>query len=159
MKAFKSHFAIIVLATFAGMNTATADERDNPFVPPTPAEEQRAIEDERVRNLIIEMQPELKKLIMQEVAASQSTLEVKLRRRIERLAKDMSTQAPRAASVSSGDAATTSAGAGSAATASEIPEGSTFISCVNGKALYRDADNTLFQVLGNGIPGSDRCAG
>lgn len=160
MKARKGFIAAVVLAATLSSVPGSAQERENPFVPPPSEDERRALEDERIKNIVLEMQPQIKSMIMQEVMSAQSALEIKLRRRI-----DEATASPggiAAAGTQSGP----NGGQGSAplpgvpAPGSQtIPEGSTFISCVNGKALYRDADNTLFQVTGNGVPGSDRCAG
>lgn len=140
---------IISLATLmVGLNDAYAQERSNPFVaPPTEAEEQ-ARQDERMRNIVWELQPELKSLIMQDVNSSQASLEIKMRRRIDAAVKELSSdiakQVPVAAAGGEQDDSNSSPVAGN------IPENSKFISCVNGKALYRDSNNTLFQVAESG---------
>lgn len=139
------------------------DRRENPFVPPPTEAEEQARMDERMRNIVWQLQPEIKSLIMQDVTAAQASLEIKMRRRIDtEIQKAM--EGLKAAPSVEGSAegilgGLVAAGAGAAAgDTPTVPEGAKFISCVNGKALYRDKDNTLFQVAGNGVPGSDRCA-
>lgn len=143
---------IISAATLmVGLHDVYAQDRSNPFVaPPTEAEEQ-ARQDERMRKIVWELQPELKSLIMLDVNSSQASLEIKMRRRIDAAIKEVS------ADIAKQVPALTAGGennpADSSPVANNIPENSKFISCVNGKALYRDSNNTLFQVAesGNGI--------
>lgn len=147
---------ISALSVVVGAHYANAQERVNPFVaPPTEAEEQ-ARQDERMRNIVWELQPELKSLIMQDVAAAQASLEIKMRRRIDLAIKEVSSdiarQVPAPSSTAGGEEGSTSS-----PVASNIPENSKFISCVNGKALYRDSDNNLFQVAESG-DGIKRCS-
>lgn len=140
-----------------GSRDVPSIERSNPFVAPPSADEERARQDERMRNIVWQLQPELKSMIMQDVTASQAALEIKIRRRIDTAIADAALQAPAPAAGSSpGLLGNLAAAAG--AEPSKVPEGAKFISCVNGKALYRDKDNSLFQVAGDGVPGSDRCA-
>jgi hypothetical protein len=147
-----------MLALLASVShPSLAQERTNPFVKPPTAAEEQARQDERTRNIIREMQPEIKAGIMQDVKAADASLEINLRRRIDTLAEAKPAAAPVAAI--SGDAPIADKKPDEKAAPVKIPEGSEFISCVNGKALYRDKDKTLFQVQGDGVKGSDRCAG
>ena len=140
----------------AGTTCAMAQERVNPFIAPTTEAEEQARQDERMRNIVWELQPELKSLIMQDVAAAQTSLEIKMRRRIDLAIKEVSAdvarQVPAPTSSAGGDD-----GSEKSPVASNIPENSKFISCVNGKALYRDSDNNLFQVAESG-DGIKRCS-
>ena len=145
--------AATLFATAALAQEKVDDERSNPFAPPPSAAEEQARQDERMRNIVWQLQPELKSMVMQDVTASQAALEIKMRRRIDTAIANASVQAPAA-----GGTGLLGSIASAAAPEPKVPEGATFISCVNGKALYRDKDNTLFQVAGDGVPGSDRCA-
>lgn len=146
--------AATLLAT-AALAQEIKDERANPFVAPPSAAEEQARQDERMRNIVWQLQPELKSLIMQDVTASQAALEIKMRRRID-TAIEQATEQWAASGAGAGVLGSDAAAAAPAE--AKVPEGATFISCVNGKALYRDKDNTLFQVAGDGVSGSDRCA-
>lgn len=130
-----------------------AEGRTNPFVPPLSAAQEQARQDERMRNIVWQLQPEIKSMIMQDVTASQAALEIKMRRRIDTA---VASAAPAAAA--GGTPGILGGLAAAAAPAPKVPDGATFISCINGKALYRDKDSTLFQVAGDGVQGSDRCA-
>lgn len=137
--------------------SALAQERANPFVKPLTAAEEQARQDERTRNIIREMQPEIKAGIIQDVKASQSAMEIDLRRRIDTVAA--AAAAPRVEKpVIAGDApiAETKKPEEKAA-AEKLPEGASFLSCVNGKALYRAKDKSFFQVQGN-VEGGHSCA-
>lgn len=144
--------ALVALASHPSL----AQERTNPFVKPPTAAEEQARQDERTRNIIREMQPEIKAGIMQDVKAADASLEINLRRRIDALAE--ARPAPVPSATIGGDAPITEKKAEEKTAPVKIPEGAEFISCVNGKALYRDKDKSLFQVQGDGIQGSDRCA-
>jgi deferrochelatase/peroxidase EfeB len=146
---------MLALTAFCS-HPSQAQERTNPFVRPPTAAEEQARQDERTRNIIREMQPEIKAGIMQDVKAADASLEINLRKRIDTLA-EARPATPQA--TISGDAPIADKKPDEKTAPVKIPEGSEFISCVNGKALYRDKDKTLFQVQGNGVTGSDRCAG
>lgn len=158
MRFRKSIGVLIALSALQG-GVAAAQERVNPFAkPPTVAEEQ-ARQDERTRNIIREMQPEVKAGIMQDVKASQSALEIDLRRRIDTVAA-VAASAPKIDKpVIAGDAPIgETKKPDENATPEKVPEGSIFISCVNGKALYRATDKSYFQVQGDNVEGSYHCA-
>lgn len=147
---------LIAFATIqAGM--AMAQDRPNPFVRPPTAAEEQARQDERTRNIVREMQPELKAGIMQDVKASQSALEIDLRRRIDTVAAAAAAAPKNDRPMIAGDAPIADAAKTEAKPATEkLPEGATFISCVNGKALYRAQDKSFFQVQGN-VEGGHSC--
>jgi hypothetical protein len=158
MRFRKSIGVLIALSALHG-GAALAQERVNPFAKPPTAAEEQARQDERTRNIIREMQPELKAGVMQDVKASQSALEIDLRRRIDTVAA-VAASAPKAEKPTiAGDAPIGDNKKPEEKSAPEkIPEGSTFISCVNGKALYRATDKSIFQVQGDNVEGSYRCA-
>jgi predicted LPLAT superfamily acyltransferase len=153
----KSIEVLVALSALQG-GVAVAQERVNPFVKPPTAAEEQARQDERTRNIIREMQPELKAGIMQDVKASQSALEIDLRRRIDTVAA-VAASAPKAdKSVIAGDAPISDNKKQEAKAApAKVPEGAVFISCVNGKALYRAIDKTIFQVQGGNVEGGYNC--
>lgn len=152
----KTMGVLLVLSALQG-GTALAQERTNPFAkPPTSAEEQ-ARQDERTRNIIREMQPEVKAGIMQDVKASQSALEIDLRRRIDTVSA--AAAAPRNDKpVIGGDAPIAETKKPEENAPEKVPEGATFISCVNGKALYRAKDKSFFQVQGTNVEGGYNCS-
>lgn len=154
----KSLGVLVALSALQG-GVALAQERVNPFVKPPTAAEEQARQDERTRNIIREMQPELKAGIMQDVKASQSALEIDLRRRVDAVAA-IADGAPKVEKpVIAGDAPISEAGKPEEKAAAEkIPEGAVFISCVNGKALYRATDKSTFMVQGDNVEGGYNCA-
>nr|WP_250808044.1 hypothetical protein [Neorhizobium tomejilense] len=121
-------------------------ERGNPFVaPPAWAEEQARL-DERTRIIFRELEPELKNDIMKRVNESQATLEIKLRKRIDLVAATINSATASAPANQQGGTAGQNKQTGEDAKKSSVPEGSTFISCVNKEALYRDPLNILHKV-------------
>jgi hypothetical protein len=150
---------LLALSALQG-GSALAQDRPNPFVKPPTAAEEQARQDERTRNIIREMQPEIKAGIMQDVKASQSALEIDLRRRIDTVAA-AAAAAPRAEKPAiAGDAPIADTKKPDAKAAPEkLPEGAVFISCVNGKALYRAKDKSIFQVQGDNVEGGTSCSG
>lgn len=111
---------------------------------------------------------------MQDVTATLSQAETELRRQIGEVSAAVAARpAPSAEPAQAGATTPTQPGPAGApspgpgqrgqpkkpgADGDDTDDGSRFISCVNGKALYRDKDNTLFQVSGIGPSGVDRCA-
>ncbi|NTF17580.1 hypothetical protein G6L37_04155 [Agrobacterium rubi] len=148
---------LLALSALHGV-PAFAQDRPNPFVKPPTAAEEQARQDERTRNIIREMQPEIKAGIMQDVKASQAALEIDLRRRIDTVAA--AAAAPRVEKpIIAGDAPIADTKKPEEKAAPEkLPEGAKFLSCVNGKAFYRAKDNSFFQVQGN-VEGVYNCAG
>jgi len=136
--------------------SAQVSGRDNPFAaPPTSLEEQMRQED-RIRQIIRDMIPEIERKLMEKVTSAQVAAEVRLRKRIDEVANGQGakpgTGRPGGPS-KPGQPSTARNGADG-----NEADGAKFISCVNGKALYRDKDNALFQVAGSGVSGVDRCA-
>jgi hypothetical protein len=144
-------FAMSALHT--SIVTAQEIERGNPFVaPPSWAEEQARL-DERTRIIFRELEPEMKNDVLRRVNESQATLEIKLRKRIDLVAQTIadiqkSSQAP-ANNPQNGVAE---------AGKSIVPEGSKFVSCLSGEALYRDANNILFKVPKDDPKSRDLCS-
>lgn len=144
-------FRSAVFAAFVWglVSPSYAQERPNPFIPPSSAAEEQAKVDERLRGIVWELHPEMKNMIMKDVTAAQTSLEIKMRRHVDavissemgKLKTDIVVAAP------SGAQGNVEGVAGSGP--SDIPEGSNFVSCVNGKALYSDKNNNLFQVPEN----------
>lgn len=140
------------------VQSGMAQDRTNPFTPPTSEQEKQALMDERVRNIVWELQPDLKALIMQDVHAAQASMEMKMRRyvasSIDDLDRGVNQQSPTLNVAGGGDGES----ADGVVVDNSVLENSTFISCVNGKALYRDSKNTLFQVANSGN-GNQPCGG
>lgn len=155
---FRKTIGVLLALSALQGGTALAQDRPNPFVKPPTAAEEQARQDERSRNIIREMQPEIKAGIMQDVKASQSALEIDLRRRIDTVAA-AAAAAPKAEKpVITGDAPIAETKKSEEKAAPEkLPEGASFLSCVNGKALYRAKDKSFFQVQGN-VEGGYSCA-
>jgi|HigsolmetaGSP11D_1036233.scaffolds.fasta_scaffold00947_17 hypothetical protein len=152
----KAFMAVAVMLPLSLAGQAAAQERLNPFAPPTAAEEEQARQDERFRRLFREMSAEIEARVMQSVSSAQAAAEVRLRRQIEEIRQSQGDPIPGVVTVQT--ASRGQQGKGQPGGSADPLEGAKFISCVNGKALYRDKDNALFQVSGNGLPGSDRCA-
>lgn len=141
--------------------------RENPFNPPTSEEQERAKQDERIRQVLIDATPEIEAKLMQSVASSLAAVEVRIKRRIDEISVNKPADAglsgipSRAMPGNAGGPASVANvkdGKGGVKTADNEREIAKFISCVNGKALYRDKDNTLFQVSGVGANGIDPCS-
>lgn len=155
---FRKYIGVLMALSALHGTAATAQERVNPFVKPPTAAEEQARQDERSRNIIREMQPELKAGIMQDVKASQSALEIDLRRRIDTVAAVAASAPKNDKPIIAGDAPIGEKKPDEKAAPEKVPEGSVFISCVNGKALYRATDKSYFQVQGDNVEGGYKCA-
>lgn len=150
---------VIVALTALHCGGAVAQDRPNPFVKPPTAAEEQARQDERSRNIVREMQPEIKAGIMQDVRVSQSALEIDLRRRIDTVAAAAAAAPKVEKPVIAGDAPIVeNKKPDENAAPGKLPEGATFLSCVNGKALYRAKDKSFFQVQGGDVEGGYSCA-
>ena len=144
MKNYRKTLAALILASAlfqCGHASAQEIDRGNPFAAPPSWSEEQARMDERTRIIYRELEPELKNDIMKRVNESQAALEIKMRKRIDLVVQNIG---PAAAAAEQ----TNAAGKDGAVdpNASAVPADSTFISCVNKKALYRDKNNTLFRV-------------
>lgn len=151
--------SFLIAPHFAG--AAFADGRDNPFVPPNSAEQEQARQDERIRKIIMDTTPEIEARVMKNLISSIESVETKITKRIE----EVSAQKPSANGGPSSPGSPGSAAVGAPTSTSkdgkkpgDDKDAAKFISCVNGKALYRDKDNTLFQVSGVGANGVDPCS-
>ena len=157
MNIYRKTWALAFLAAAVfqvGSAGAQEIDRGNPFVaPPSWAEEQARL-DERTKLIFRELEPELKNDIMKRVNESQATLEIKLRKRIDLVAQSISTVQAASQPAAAGQQQKTE----EEAKKSSIPEGSTFISCVNKEALYRDSNDILFKVPKDDPQSVDRCS-
>lgn len=144
-------FLVASLLNAVGVS-AQEIERGNPFEAPSNYAEEQARLDERTRVIFRQMEPDLKNDIMKRVNESQAALEIKLRKRI-----DLITQNLGAAAATTAQAATADAKKADEAKKPAIPDGAIFISCINKKALYRDKNNTLFQVAEDEKQSDNRC--
>lgn len=140
----------VFIAISAGASASFAQERSNPFTAPPSAAEEEARMDERMRGIVLGMQPEMRDMIMKDVTAAQTSLEIKMRRHVDAVVtaemakfKTVLDEAS-ATKAAAGDGKAADGEAGAAATASSIPEGSKLVSCVDGKALYSDKDGNIF---------------
>jgi hypothetical protein len=143
MKINRKPWAALLIATAllrCGPATAGDIDRGNPFTAPPNWSEEQARMDERMRIVFRQLEPEVKEDIMKRVNESQAALEIKMRKRIDLVIQNIGT-AP------AGPGGTPGQPAQAADTKkSAVTDGSSFISCVNGKALYRDKNNTLYRV-------------
>jgi hypothetical protein len=125
-----------------------ADFRPNPFRQPPSEQEKQLIQDERTRNIVRGMQSE----IVDKVA-------IKFERKIDTMEQSLKQKVDEAVKSATSGMATTAVKAGdpnikeTEATKSLVPEGATFVACINKKALYRDKDNSLIQDASD----SNRC--
>jgi hypothetical protein len=157
--------AISILLAPQFASGSFAEGRDNPFAPPSSAEQEQARQDERIRKVLIDATPDIEAKLMQGVSSSIAASEVRMKKRLD----EMSTQNPAGGAQAGGLPGVPTApggpknGAAPAVTGkdgkkTDDKDAAKFISCVNGKALYRDKDNTLFQVSGAGANGVDPCS-
>ncbi len=128
-------------ATFA----QEADTRPNPFKAPPSEQERQLVQDERTRNIVRGMQGEIVDKVSAKFDRKIDTMEDTLKRRIDDAVKAAAIPQPGAAQGTVAGAKGIGTGTETGAEKSAVPEGATFISCVNKKALYRDKDNALFK--------------
>jgi len=151
--------SFLLVPHFAG--GAFADGRENPFVSPNSAEQEQAKQDERIRKIIMDATPEIEARVMKNVTSSIESVETKVNKRFEEVSaqKSSTNGAPVPPGLPGGviPGAPTNTGKDSKKPGDD-KDAPKFISCVNGKALYRDKDNTLFQVSGVGANGVDPCS-
>jgi hypothetical protein len=140
-------FAAAVVFTAAGAH-AQQIERGNPFVAPAAVAEEQARQDERTRIIFRELEPEVKNDIMRRVNESQASLEIKLRKRIDLVTQNLG---------ASGQAKGADGKPVDEVKKSPVPEGATFVSCVNGLALYRDKNNVLRPITEEKGAADNRC--
>lgn len=120
-------------------------ERGNPFeAPPAWSEEEKLLE-ERIRVIFRQMEPGMRNDVLKQVREADAALELKLRRRIDLLAQEAATAA-RSGAPEGGGAKANNEGEAGSAQAVAVPEGATFVACVNKGAIYRDSKNILVKV-------------
>jgi hypothetical protein len=157
----------ILLAPQFASGSFAADGRENPFTPPTSAEQEQARQDERIRRVLLESTADIEAKVMQGVSSSIAASEIRMKRRFD----EISTQNPAGQQQAGGLPGVPTAPGGlprngggpvvagkDGKKPGDDKDAAKFISCVNGKALYRDKDNTLFQVSGAGANGVDPCS-
>jgi hypothetical protein len=126
---------------------ALAVER-NPFLPPDLqariglADEARMLEVAR-RSIAVEAD-RLRAEIARDIGVAVRGSADVLRQEMERATRDLTVKIDEI-----GAAGVGTAGAGLQDGATTLPEGTTFLACVNGKALYRDANGTNFFIDAN----------
>lgn len=131
--------AITIASTTLFSSSEMSAARDNPFTTPLTADEKEAIEIEKIKKVVLNESHGLREIIENDARAKITSLEFKLRDQMTALEKkvdEFSTRLP----------ATTSGESNAATNDDSITESATFISCINGKALYRDSNQTLFQM-------------
>ena len=154
MNIFKKTFVATVLSTsLMGSFTSSAQEieRGNPFEAPSTWAEAQARQDERTGIIFKELEPKIKEAIFKTMSETQASLEIKLTKRIKNVADALN-----AANLARN---TLEATAGNSDAAGEefipeieevlnfvIPQGSSFIACINQEALYRDNQNIIFKI-------------
>lgn len=140
-----------VLAVLAALQIGVAhaqevDIRPNPFKAPPSEQERQLVQDERTRNIVRNMQGEIVDKVSAKFERKIDQIEDTLKRRVDDAVRTAAIPQPGAAAGAIGGAAGIGKGTETGgAEKSAVPEGATFISCVNKKALYRDKDNVLFQ--------------
>lgn len=143
--------ALLAVHLGAGLAAAQEIDRGNPFLPPPSFSEEQAMLDERMRGVFRELEPALKNDIMRRVNDSQAALELKMRKNLNLAIESMGAGGNNQSKPGEGQKEN--------AASSAVPQGSVFISCVNKKALYRDQDNTLFQLPAEAPESVGRCSG
>lgn len=131
----------LMLASLVVLSASQAysdDTRPNPFKAPPTAQEQQLIQDERTRNVVRSMQGDIADRVALRFERKIDSMEQGLKQKVDEAVKGAQIEAANASSNSTDTTKTASAN-------SLLPEGATFIACVNKKALYRDKDNSLFQ--------------
>ncbi|MGH0003686.1 hypothetical protein ACQU0X_26715 [Pseudovibrio ascidiaceicola] len=132
---------------------ASAQERDNPFVRPSTELEQRAARDQRIRDIIKEQTPAIQKVVMRSVARDDAKIQVEMRKHAEAVEQKISILKAAIGKLESGieeakvqEATQKEEKETAKAVQTNLLEGSTFVSCVNGSAIYADKGGNLFQV-------------
>ena len=158
----KKLIAAVIPVLMMGSYSASAEEleRGNPFLPPASWTEEQARQDERIRVIFREMEPVLKNEIYTRMTETQASMEIKLKRRVDVLSKrvtEANLNRPAAAVVNASSENTATETQPGQPSNFVIPVGSTFISCINKEALYRDNQNNLFKVPKNDPDSISRC--
>lgn len=142
------------------------EHRENPFVKPTSPEEERVRIEEKLKSVVRVMIPEMESTVMRNVAANQAQMEIRVNKNIgdkidvvsknleDKISKaieennvTLMSNLPKSGGVIGGDINSKMAPQDQMTkTNPNIPEGSEFIGCVNGKALYHDKNGYKFKI-------------
>jgi hypothetical protein len=153
MRTFRGILAVAAILHVSAVCAQEADTRPNPFKAPPSEQERQLVQDERTRNIVRGMQGEIVEKVSAKFDRKIDSIEDTLKRRIDDAVKTAAIPSSTGAGGPVTGAQGIAADKEKEAEKSGVPEGAKFISCVNKKALYRDKDNSLFQV-----DSSPRCA-
>lgn len=146
MTSFRGSIVMVVLATILAVAPTASvfaqDVRSNPFLP-TSTEEERQIlaEKERMRQAIREMMPEIRTMLLPVFEEQKTALMEEIKTAAPAPAEGAAADATVAATAAAGAPAE---GAGLTLPGTNIPATAKFVACINGKALYRDANGTKY---------------
>lgn len=159
--------AFSALALVSATSLSMADGRANPFAKPPTEAERKAAEEERIREIVIDMTPVVERTVMRQVQRTLSDSEARTKRRTDEVGatleavqssiEEIKKNGVAVAKVD-GDGTAPEAEAPEETNNSKLPEGATFISCINGKALYRASDK-LITLEASEAPADSGCAG
>lgn len=145
MRRFRGILAAAAILHGGAIYAQETDTRPNPFKAPPSEQERQLVQDERTRNMVREMQGEIVEKVSAKFERKIDTIEDTLKRRVDDAIKSASIPQAGTKQGTVGGAQGIGTGTEKEAGKTVVPEGATFISCVNKKALYRDKDNVLFQ--------------
>ncbi len=132
--------AFAFLALIGETHAYSDDTRPNPFKAPPSAQEQQLIQDERTRNVVRGIQGEIVDRVAVRFERKVDTMEQNLKQKVDEAIKSAKLETASGAATNNSSDPNTKTAANSS-----VPQGATFIACVNKKALYRDKENSLFQ--------------
>lgn len=145
MKRMRELVALTAILVAGSTLAQDADFRPNPFTPPASEQEKQLVQDERTRNIVRGMQSEIVDKVAIRFERKIDTMEQSLKQKVDEAVKSATSNlAPSDAVVGDQNSKETETAK------SLVPEGATFVACVNKKALYRDKDNTLIQDASDG---------
>lgn len=146
---------------------SAADGRENPFAKPPTEAERQAAEDERIRGIVTSMTPQIERTVMRQVQRTLSDSEARTKRRTDEVGATLEAIQASIEEIKKNGVAVAKVDGGETASGTEapektdnskLPEGATFISCINGKALYRASDK-LITLEASEAPADSGCAG
>jgi gamma-glutamyl:cysteine ligase YbdK (ATP-grasp superfamily) len=144
MQTIRGILAVAAMLHAGAAFAQQADTRPNPFKAPPSEQERQLVQDERTRNVVRGMQGEIVDKVSAKFERKIDSIEDTLKRRIDDAVKTAAIPQPGTQSTVEG-AQGIGSDTNTGAEKSVVPDGATFISCVNKKALYRDKDNALFK--------------
>lgn len=135
-----------MLLSCCALGSAAGQEvRANPFLPQATTDEQRILADrERMRQAIREMMPEIRAMVVPSLDEQRATLTSEI------LAEVMANPGVAAGAAAASGALTIDPTTGAPIAAAPQadpnarPESARFVACINGKALYRDANDLRY---------------